>query len=155
VSTPHEAAEGSPPIGIGPAMVLVLAAWVGLIAGWLDLGLMVVHRLIDGDFTRLGEHFVWLIPIGVAMVVMAPAAMLALVAGLRRRGLRLGVAVGLLTFIGFLDLCARLPLELWSSLLLSGGLAVQAARVAGRRHGGFLGLVRRTTPLLLGVLLAV
>ena len=155
VSAPHEAAEGSQPIGIGPAMIFVLAAWIGLVAGWLDLGLMVVHRRVDGDFYRLGEHFVWLIPIGVAIVVVSSAAMLALIVRLRGRGLCLGVAVGLLAFLGFLDLCARLPLELWSSLLLSGGLAVQSARLVGPRRRGFLGLVRRTTPLLLGVLLAV
>ncbi|HZW29940.1 MAG TPA: sulfatase [Isosphaeraceae bacterium] len=154
-SLPHEGAATSPPLGVGPATVLLLAAWVGLIAGGLDLGLMVVHRLVDGDFYRLGEHFVWIIPIGVAAVVMVPATMLALSAGLRRRGVRLGVAVGLFTLIGFLDLCARLPLEFWSSLLLSGGLAVQSARLVGRRRQGFLRLVRGTTPLLTGVLAAV
>src|SRR5262245_34770043 len=136
-------------------MILVLAAWIGLVAGWLDLGLMVVHRRVDGDFTRLGEQFVWIIPAGVALVVMAPGTMLALIAGLRRRGVRPGRALGLLSFIGSLDLCARLPLELWSSGLVSGGLAVQAGRVAGSHPRGFLRLVRRTTPLLLGVLLAV
>src|SRR5437763_11348590 len=88
VSTPHEAAEGSQAPGVGPATVLLLAAWVGLVAGWLDLGLMLVHRRVDGDFTRLGEHFVWIIPIGVALVVVLPAALLALIAGLRRRGVR-------------------------------------------------------------------
>ena len=44
-----------------------------------------------------------------------------------------GMAVGLLSFVGFLDVSARLPLELWASLLLSGGLAVQSGP-AGRPH---------------------
>src|SRR5262249_59369734 len=97
-----------------PATILLLATWVGLVAGWLDLGLMVVNRrLIHGDFYRLGEHFVWLIPLGVAMLVLVPGVMLAMVARLRRRGVRTAVAVGLLSFAGSLDVCARLPLEVW------------------------------------------
>ena len=37
-------------------MILLLATWVGLVAGWLDLGLMVVNtRLIHRDSYRLGE----------------------------------------------------------------------------------------------------
>ena len=36
-------AEGTQPVGAGPGTVLLLAAWIGLIAGFLDLGLMVVN----------------------------------------------------------------------------------------------------------------
>ena len=89
------------------------------------------------------------------MLVLVPGIVLALVARLRRGGVRLGIAVGLLSFIGFLDVCARLPLELWASLLLSGGLAIQSARLVGPRRRAILRLVRRTTPLLIGALLAV
>jgi arylsulfatase A-like enzyme len=148
--------EGSQPVGVSPAMVLLLAAWVGLAAGWVDLGLMAVNRrLIHGDFYRLGEHFVWLIPLGVAVLVVVPGMVLALVAWSRRGGIRPGTAVGLLSFIGFLDICARLPLEMWASLPLSAGLAIQSARLAGRRHRTFIEPVRRATPLLVVVLLAV
>src|SRR5205823_8090522 len=85
VSAPQQAVVESPPLGVGPSTILLLAAWVGLVMGWLDLGLMLVHRRVDGDFLRLGEHFVWIIPAGVALLVMAPGTMLALIAGLRRR----------------------------------------------------------------------
>ena len=43
-------------------------------------------------------------------------------------------------------MCSRLPLELWSSLLLSGGLAVQSARLVGPHREPFLRFVRRTVP---------
>jgi arylsulfatase A-like enzyme len=135
---------------------MLVAIWVGLVAGWLDLGLTVVmRRLIHGDFYHLSEHFVWLIPLGVAVMVLLPGLVLALFATLRRRPVRPGTAVGLLSFIGFLDVCARLPLELWASLLLSGGLAIQSARLVGPRSRQTLALVRRTTPWLLGAVLAV
>jgi arylsulfatase A-like enzyme len=147
---------GSPPVGASAATALLLATWIGLVAGWLDLGLMVVNRrLIHGDFYRLGEHFIWLIPLGVTVMVLVPGMVLALVARLRRGGVRWRMAVGLFAFLGFLDACARLPLEIWASLLLSGGLAIQSARLVGRRRRASLELVQRTTPLLVGALLAV
>jgi arylsulfatase A-like enzyme len=152
----HPAAGGSPSVGAGPATILLLAIWIGLVAGWLDLGLMVLRkRLIQGDFYRLGEQYVWVIPPAAAVLVSLPGMVLALIARLRRGGVRPGRAVGLLAFVGFLDLGARLPLELWASLLLCGGLAVQSARMVGARSPAFLKLVRRTTPWLIGVLLAI
>src|SRR5262249_46666679 len=147
----YAAAGGAMPRGVSPATILPLAAWIGLIAGSFDLGLMAASRLIDGDLYRLGEHFVWMIPLGVAAMVSLPAAMLALLARLMRRTVPLGLAVALLSFVGFLDSCARLPLGLWASLLLSGGLAVQSARFVDRRRRGFLRLVGLTTPMLIGV----
>jgi arylsulfatase A-like enzyme len=156
-ATIPQAADGKAlPAGASAATILLLATWVGLVAGWLDLGLMVVNRrLIHGDFYRLGEHFVWLIPLGVAVVLLVSGMVLALIARSRRGGARPGMAVGLLVFVGSLDACARLPLELWASLLLSGGLAIQAGRMVGLRYRAVLGLVRRTTPWLVGILVAV
>jgi hypothetical protein len=53
----------SSPVGASAATVLLLATWVGLVAGWVDLGLMAVNRrLIHGDFYRLGEACLLLAP---------------------------------------------------------------------------------------------
>jgi hypothetical protein len=102
-------------------MILLLALWLGLIAGFLDLGLVIVRRRIDGEFYRLGGHFVWIIPACVAALMLVPGTMLALVARLRRGAVRPGLAVGLLGFLGFVDLSAGLPLNVWASLLIWGG----------------------------------
>jgi arylsulfatase A-like enzyme len=140
----------------GPATVFLVALWIGLVAGFVDLGLMVLKNRLNGDgFYRLSDHFPWIIPAGVSAVVLLPGMTLALIARLRRRGVSLGVAVGPLSFVGFLDVSARLPLELWSSLLLSGGLAVQAARLVGRRRGPFVRMARLTAPLLVGLLAVI
>jgi arylsulfatase A-like enzyme len=150
-----QTAEPAQRIPLGPAMVLLVGTWIGLLAGFLDLGLMILkRRLISEDFYRLGEHFVWIIPLGVAALVLMPGLVLALLAWLRR-GVGAGLAVACLSFVAFLDLCARLPFELWAALLLSAGLATQSARVASRRRGAFLKLVRRTTPLLLGIVMVL
>jgi arylsulfatase A-like enzyme len=151
-----EADDGSRPIGAPPATVLLLAVGIGLAAGFLDLGLMVVKkRAIDRDFYRLGGDFWWIIPLGVAALLLLPGVSLALAARRRRRGIRLELATGLLGFVGFLDLGARLPLDFWASALLSGGLAVQSARLVRGRRQAYLRLVRRATPLLIGALLVV
>ena len=114
-----------------PATILLVTVWVGLAAGFLDLGFMILKkRLTDDAFYRLGDHFWWIIPGGVAVLLLVPGIALAVVACLRRGRVALGAVVGLLSFVGFLDVCARLPLELWASLLFSGGLAVQSARLA-------------------------
>jgi arylsulfatase A-like enzyme len=158
IAAPKPEAEpgsrGSPRVGAGATTILLLAAWIGLLAGFLDLGLMVVNRLFDGDFYRLSNDFVWIIPAAVAVVVLLPGAVLALCARLRRGGLSLSLAVGLLSFVGSLDVCGRLPFAFWAALLFSGGLAVQFSRLVRRRSGTFLNLVRSTAPLLTGIVLA-
>ena len=151
-STPPEA-EGSSRRERPSALTLLLVSlWVGLTAGFLDLGFTILKKhLIDGeDFYRLGEGFPWIIPAGVAGLVLLPGAVLALAARLRGSGLPLGLAVAILSFVGALDLCALLPLDHWASVLLSAGVAVQAARLVRRRPSGFLRLVRLTCPVLAG-----
>ena len=150
------AAPESTPGGAGPGTVLLLGLWIGLIAGFLDLGLLVVNRrVIDGDFLRLGGHFPWIIPSCVTILVLVPAVVIAVIARLRGGTIRLGTAVWTLSVIGFLDVCARLPVEPWAALLLSGGLAVQVVRMIRPRRPAFVRLVRRTVPVLAGTLVAV
>ena len=154
-SMSRRAANESHRVRAGAAPLLVLAAWVGLIAGFLDLGLMMIkRRVIEGDFYRLGGDFAWIIPFGATILVLAPAIVLCLIARMRGGTVRLGVVMGLLSFVGFLDVSARLPLDLWASLLLSGGLAVQSARLVGCRPA-FLRLVGGTVPLLAGALVTI
>ena len=150
------AAPGTPAVCAGPGMVLLLAVWIGLIAGFLDLGLIVVKkRLIDRDFFRLGGDFTWIIPTGVTILVLIPAIVLASIARISGGSIRLGAAVWPLSFIGFFDVCARLPLEPWAALLLSGGLATQFVRMVRPRRSAFVRLVRRTVPVLAGMLVTI
>lgn len=142
-----------------PGTVLLIALWIGLVGGFLDLGVFILKQRLTGDrFFRLGDHFFWLIPAGDTVLIVVFGLFLA-VAGLMWRGAGfLRVAVAMLTFIGILNATARLPLAPWSAILLSAGVAVQAARWAGgggRRCNSFGWLVRRTTPLLAGGLLSL
>jgi arylsulfatase A-like enzyme len=154
--TACERGEKSTSMRTAPATILLVALWIGLVAGFLDLGLMVLkNRLTHDAFYRLGEHFAWIIPAAVAVLILLPGAALGVLACLNRGRLSLAKVVGLLSFIGFLDACSRLPLAFWSSLLFSSGLAVQSAWMVASHRAAFLGLARRTSPLLVGVLLAI
>lgn len=136
------------------ATVLLLAVWIGLAAGFLDLAILLIrNRWIENETIHLGEGFTWIIPAGVTALVLIPGLVLALVAGLRRGRASLDRAVWLLFFVGFLDLSAKLPLEFFSASLFSAGLAVQATRLISTRRAGFVRFARLTTPLLAGAVL--
>jgi arylsulfatase A-like enzyme len=152
----QQSAAGTRPTRIFPRTILLVAIWIGLATGFLDLALLITRkRLFTIDFYRLGEQFWWIIPAGVGLVVLVPGTAFAAIAVARRGRVALGPVVGILSFVGFLDVCARLPFELWASLLLSGGLAVQSARLAAGRSNQFLRFVRRTSTVLVGALLAI
>ncbi len=154
-STPSDAAADSRPFRATTATVLLLAVWIGLIAGFLDLGLLMIERHFTGHFYRLGDDFAWIIPVAVTVLMLVLAIVLVLIARIRRAPVRLGVAVGFLSFIAFFDLCARLPLWMWVSLLLCAGLTAELTRQVGRRRREFLRVVRRTVPLLAGAILTI
>ena len=155
-STEGETGRRSPNEGPTAAKVLLLAVWIGLTAGFLDLALLLIRkRLVEGDAIRLGEGFPWIIPAGVTAMMLLPGLLLAFVALLRRGRNSLRWAVWLLSFIGFLDLSAKLPLEFWSSSLLSAGLAVQTARLISARRTEFFRFARLTAPVFAGAVLAL
>ncbi len=140
---------------VGARAVMLIGTWIGLFAGLCDVGFLVmIKRLIDRDFYRLGADFPWIVPLGVMVLILVPTLMIAAVA--RNRGsVRLFVPVGLLSFIGFLELSCRLRLELWATVIISSALAVQSARWTRRRSDGFLRLVRRTVLFLIAILIAI
>ena len=124
-----------------PGTVLLIALWIGLVGGFLDLGLLILKHHLAGDrFFRLGDHFFWLIPAGDTVLIVVPGLFLAL-AGLVWRGAGfLRVAIGMLTFIGILNATARLPLAPWSvHIAVSGGGRSSCA--VGRGRGASLQFV--------------
>ncbi len=71
---------------VTPATILMLALWVGLVAGFLDMGLLVFNRrVLDRDFIRLGSNYPWIIPLCVAALMAVPGAVLAVIARMARR----------------------------------------------------------------------
>jgi arylsulfatase A-like enzyme len=137
-------------------MILLLAVWMGLLAGFLDLGLFLVKQNLSGaGFAHVGDDYPWLIPAGVILLLVPPGLLFALLAMLRATPGFFGVAVGLLAFVGILDASARLPIAAWAGLLFSTGLALQCGRWAKVRPDAVIGFARRTAPALVATLLVV
>ncbi len=104
-----------------PATILLVALWIGLTAGYLDLGLMILKKRLIGDqFYRLGDHFRWIIPAGVTVLVLLPGAVLAFIACLRRGAAPPGFTVRLLSFLAYLDLTAAAPGAVGVAAVLMG-----------------------------------
>jgi arylsulfatase A-like enzyme len=150
----------TPVVRITPATIVLVAVWIGLVAGFLDLGQVVLlilkNRLIDGQaLYRLGRDFLWITPTGVSVIVFLPGLMLALIGTLRRRCLSLDVVVGVLSFVGFLEFSTRFPLSFWSALLICAGSATVSARFVRRHSHKFLTLCRVSTPVLVGAVILI
>ena len=61
--------------------MVLIGTWIGLIAGFADVGFLVMNRrLIDHDFYHVGADFPWIVPLGVLVLVVAPAFFIALFA---------------------------------------------------------------------------
>ena len=68
--------------GVGAGAVILIGTWIGLLAGFGDLGILIVKkRWLDPDFYRIGEHFPWIIPLSVLVMVIAPAILVAILVG--------------------------------------------------------------------------
>ena len=71
----------------GPCAVFLTVLWFGLLAGWLELGLVLVQAAtfpqIFQDALRVNRHFVWMIPVSGAMIFGIVGLLLAPVAWLR------------------------------------------------------------------------
>jgi arylsulfatase A-like enzyme len=142
------------PSRVGAGTVLLVGTWIGLTAGLCDVCLLVMdHRLFPRDFYRLGGDFPWVIPTAVASLVLVPAVPIAWRARIRG-SVPLAVPVGLLSFVGFLELSTRVRLQMWAALIVSAGLAIQSVRSSRRREEGFLRLVCWTVGLLVATLFA-
>src|SRR5262245_27781590 len=68
----------------GPLRVLALAAWLGLAAGWLEVGVRVLCRAIDPTdrLYLMSRHFVWLAPLANLLLFSGIGALLAAATGL-------------------------------------------------------------------------
>ena len=139
---PNEVAETRP----GPLALLGTAVWFGLIAGPLELGLVLVRDRITDEVTpaslQTSRHALWMIPVSNLLIFAACGLLLALAARLAPRfGARLGLF--LLPFLASLGVLLAIPgLYPIASLLLACGIAYRASRLMRSHAAGFRRVVR-------------
>ncbi|HZW29171.1 MAG TPA: sulfatase, partial [Isosphaeraceae bacterium] len=140
---------------LGPLSILVLSSWCGLVAGLLEVGIILLRkRYADlNHFYGMSDQFVWLVPLGDLLIFVVVGLVLSLVVRCGMRGRRRATRV--------LATLALLPL-LWAAfprifgaalLLLAMGVAAWLVPALERRAAGFARLVRLSFPVAAGLLL--
>ena len=136
---------------LGPAAILGLSAWCGMVAGLLEVAAFVVRkRFLDSNqLLSMSRHFVWLVPItdellflivglvGAAIAVVGPSP-------LRRAFVRALAALTLLPM-----LLAGFPQVYGAAwLLVALGIAMRLVPTLERRGPAFRRFVIATAPLM-------
>jgi arylsulfatase A-like enzyme len=114
--------------GLGPRDVLVLSAWYGLAAGWLEVGTRVLARAIrpTGRMYLMSRHFLWLVPLANLALFFGVGLLLAMAMKRWPRGgswlgPRLLFAAAILPALAI----AAPQVATWAWLILAMGLATR------------------------------
>lgn len=150
-----DAASPSRRLTLGQAMAA--GAWIGVLVGLIEPLLILLKGRVLGLPVYTTPQVVWQAPLAYALL-FAPLAALLHLAGSRVRWLaspRLAVMVP--TYLGVYSALQVLHVQLhpWAVVVLAAGLAWQAGDVAARRTDVFRAALRRTTPWLVAVVLAL
>jgi arylsulfatase A-like enzyme len=119
---------------ISPLGALLLAAWLGLLFGYIDLAAYIVRRdLVHATvYYKQARFFPWAVPLANLAFLMVPGLV---VAGLNRvwSGLvSVRAAAWTLLTLGAWGALLNLPLNAGATLLLAAGLGRWISRLAGR-----------------------
>jgi len=134
----------------GPLGGLLLGAWIGLVAGFLDSIARRGWTGFSGQVPSLGLHLWWMPAVGLGLFLALSGLVLG---GIGHRWPRLmapAVILALLGFGGFLDVLLVFSPRLarWAAVVLALGLAVQLGRWSVERMGVVDRWRRRSLPLL-------
>jgi len=151
-SVSHSDSRSSP----GALTVLLVAAWLGLLAGFGEVALLGIRRYVLHRFLFVGQDIVWAVPVADAVLFVILAVVFLVLRRIAPGHIRLVHLVGLLTAVGcFAWFLHYGPLHRVAALLLAVGAGVQVARMWNRASPRPLTLVRRTMPVLLGLVILV
>lgn len=151
-SVSHSDSRSSP----GALAVLLVAAWLGLLAGFGEVALLGIRRYVLHRFLFVGQDIVWAVPVADAVLFVILAVVFLVLRRIAPGRIRLVHLVGLLTAVGcFAWFLHYGPLHRVAALVLAVGAGVQVARMWNRASPRPLTLVRRTMPVLLGLVILV
>ena len=136
-------AENAGPRSIrGPRGLFLMTLWFGLLAGWLELGLVLALRAVNPhvslDMLRTNRHFVWMIPVSDALIFGGVGLLIASLARSRRLAwwttLRLPIGLSFLTLLLTIE-----GLNVVGAITLACGLASIIGPWLERRAGAAFG----------------
>ena len=136
----------------GASTLFLTTMWFGLVAGWLELALVVgqraIHPHVSLDAIRTNQHFVWMIPVSDVLIFSVVGVAIALLATFRQKiarwaALRLPVALSSLALLLNIE-----GLSAIAGVILAAGLASIVARCLKSRAVWFGRLVRMSLPVM-------
>jgi arylsulfatase A-like enzyme len=135
-----------------PRAFFLTTLWFGLVAGWLELGLVLARTAVNPylsiDALRTNRHFVWMIPVSDALIFGIVGLLIALLAtirpGLARwTTLRLPLGLAVLTLLLTVE-----GLHAMAGVSLACGLALNIGPWLERRPAEFRRLCRVSLPVM-------
>ena len=115
--------------GLGPWDVLALAAWLGLAAGWLEVGTKVLCKSLVGNnrLYLMTRHFVWLVPLSNLVLFLIGGVLLAAATKLWPRlagwlSPRILCAAAVLTAL----MVAGTQIYTWAWVIVAAGISMRA-----------------------------
>ena len=136
----------------GASDLVLLSAWLGLAAGWIEVATRVSlkYALGPGQMYRIMRHFVWAVPLANFLLFLAGGLIAAAAARRWPRSSRwLGCRILLTAAILPPLLLAGRQIYSWAWLLLAAGLAVRVMSRLQRTRIDWRWWGRRTLPALL------
>jgi arylsulfatase A-like enzyme len=138
--------------------VLLLCVWGGLVAGLAEaLSVGLRYAIQKPSSWKYVFEAVWMAPLA-GVVIFSAVGLTIVLLGLGWRSVRsLGVTIFVLTVLGCYCLLRVLPIGLfpWAALLLSIGVGVQVVRLVGGQLQSFLAVARRSTIVMMSLIVIV
>ena len=130
-----ETRETMPRLTLSWSYALVLAAWFGLVGGYLDLGMVFLKKDLAHAslFYQQGRNFRWVVPLANLVIMMVPGLLVAGVSRFRPGLVSLRAAAFLFATLAIWGPLLRSPFYGAASLVVAVGAARMISRgVAGR-----------------------
>jgi hypothetical protein len=139
--------------GLGLFSLIGLGLWFGLLGGILEAAIFWPRSAQSGRPTGPPIESIWMGPVAAAVLGVGVAFVLWLATRPTRKPVALRGAIVVLATLFAYSLLRAIEIGLygWAATILAVGIAVQSARAVERRADGFRTLVRRTTPVLAGL----
>lgn len=138
---------------LGPRAILMLSAWCGLLAGWLEVGALILKKnTFDiNHLYGMTRHFVWLIPLVDLGLFVVLGVVLAIVARVwpRRGGWLSARLLGALTFLPAVTVAFSQIYAVAWLLVMLGISARVVVPLLERRASGLRRSVRISLPVLI------
>jgi arylsulfatase A-like enzyme len=147
-------AETVSPVTLSPRAALFLAAWSGIVGGYIDLGMIFVHRHLfhASLYYEQGNQFRWTVPAANLALLIVPGLLVAGLNRLRPGLLSLPAAARVFATLALWGAFLRAPFYGAATLVLALGMASVFSRWIKCHVVAFMRLVRYSLVVLLPLL---